>query len=136
MRKAQPMFNRSAAISRRMKTKSELTILALVCALGTAPDVALAQDAAKDSALEAYASASPPSNPTDEPSPPAENEVTPEESAILDNSLNFDPATLNNGAPAKPLRLPRLSYPGSLDIKRTELPDGTSTVAVKQPLPV
>jgi hypothetical protein len=136
MRKAQPMFNRSAAISRRMKTKSELTILALVCALGAAPVVALAQHAAKDSALEAYASASPPSNPADEPSPPADNELTPEESAILENSLNFDPAKLNNDAPAKPLRLPRLSYPDSLDIKRTELPDGTSTVAVKQPLPV
>jgi len=115
-----------------MTLKIDLTILALVCALAAAPGVALAQNAAKDSALEAYASASPPSSPADEP---ADSELTPEESAILHNSLNFDPV-LNSAAPAKSLRLPRLSSQGKLDIKRTERPDGTSTVAVKQPLPI
>ncbi len=115
-----------------MTPKNELAILALVCALA-APGAALAQTAAKDSAMEAYASASPPSNPTGEP---ADNELTPEESAILENSLNFNPVTLNSAAPARSLKLPRLPTPGSPDIKRTALPDGSSTVAVKQPLPI
>jgi hypothetical protein len=109
-------------------------IVALTCAF--APGAALAQDSAQDSATGAYASASPPSNPTDEPAPPAASEPSPEDSAILGNALTFDPATLNSAAPAKPLRLPSLPNRQSLDIKRTDKPDGSSTVAVKQPLPI
>jgi hypothetical protein len=105
-------------------------MLALACAF--APGAALAQD----SATAAYASASPSSNPTDDPAPPADSELSPEDSAILGNALTFDPATLNSAAPAKPLRLPRLSSPNRLDVSRTDKPDGSSTVVVKQPLPI
>ena len=74
-----------------------LTIVAIFGALTIALGVALAQ--------EDYASTS--SNPTDELLPASE--LSPEESAILGNALTFGPSTLNNEAPVKPLRLPRLS---------------------------
>jgi hypothetical protein len=110
---------------------------AVMCAFVCAPSAALAQGPAKDSANAAYASASPSSNPTDdEPAPPADSTPSAEDSAMLENSLTFDPASMDSAAPAKTLRLPRLSSPANLDIKRTDLPDGTSTVAVKQPLPI
>lgn len=59
--------------------------------------------------------------------------LTPEESALLGNALVFDPAALAT-PPKKPLRLPGTSDKG-YDIKRTEKPDGSTTVLVKQPLP-
>jgi hypothetical protein len=59
--------------------------------------------------------------------------LTPEESAMLGNALIFDPAALAT-PPKKPLRLPGSSDPKGYDIKRTEKPDGSSTVVVKQPL--
>jgi len=58
--------------------------------------------------------------------------LTPEESAILANALIFDPAALAT-PPKKPLRLPGMSDKG-LDVTRTEKPDGSATVVVKQPL--
>ncbi len=59
--------------------------------------------------------------------------LTPEESALLGNVLVFDPAALAT-PPKKPLRLPGTSDK-SYEIKRTEKPDGSSTIVVKQPLP-
>ncbi len=58
--------------------------------------------------------------------------LTPEESAILSNALVFDPAALAT-PPKKPLRLPGVNDK-DYDISRTEKPDGTTTVVVKQPL--
>ncbi len=108
------------------------TIIALICAATAVQSPALAQDAT----MAAYASASPPSNPTDGPVPPAESELSPEDSAVLGNVLTFDPATLNNAAPAKPLRVPSLTGRQRLDVSRTDNPDGSSTVILKQPLPI
>jgi len=59
--------------------------------------------------------------------------LTPEESALLANALVFDPAALAT-PPKKPLRLPGTSGK-SYEVKRTEKPDGSTTVVVKQPLP-
>jgi len=58
--------------------------------------------------------------------------LTPEENAMLGNALVFDPAALAT-PPKKPLRLPRVSDK-DFDISRTEKPDGSSIVVVKQPL--
>ena len=60
--------------------------------------------------------------------------LTPEESAILSNALTFDPAALAT-PPKKSLRLPGSPDSTGYDIKRTEKPDGSSTVVVKRPLP-
>ncbi len=59
--------------------------------------------------------------------------LTPEESALLGNALVFDPAALAS-PPKKPLRLPGTSDK-RYEVKRTEKPDGSTTVVVKQPLP-
>ena len=59
--------------------------------------------------------------------------LTPEESAILGNALAFDPATLTT-VPAKPLRI-RGSDANGFDITRSQKPDGSTTVVIKQPLP-
>lgn len=59
--------------------------------------------------------------------------LTPEESSLLSNALIFDPAALAT-PPKKPLRLPGVSDK-TYDVKRTEKPDGSATVVVKQPLP-
>jgi len=58
--------------------------------------------------------------------------LTPEESAILAKALIFDPAAMAT-PPKKPLRLPGVSDKG-FDVVRTEKPDGSSSVVVKQPL--
>lgn len=62
-----------------------------------------------------------------------ETPLTPEESTMLSNALIFDPAALAI-PPEKPLRLPGLSDGKDFDVKRTEKPDGSATVIVKQPL--
>src|SRR5664279_3652414 len=100
MAQVQPMLNRFAAISGNM-TKAGPTILALLGVL-VAPGAALAQNSAKDSALATYASASPPSNPNDQPA--ANTDISPEESAMLGNALTYDPAASNSMAPIKRLR--------------------------------
>ena len=128
------MLNRFAAISGNM-IKAPPTILALLGALAVIPGAALAQYSASDTAaLAAYATASPPSNPADQPT--ANNEISPEESAMLGNALIYDPATLNSTAPVKPLRLPRLSTQEKVDISRADKSNGTGTAGVKQPLPI
>lgn len=58
--------------------------------------------------------------------------LTPEESALLGNALVFDPAALAT-PPKKPLQLPG-SRKSGFEITRTEKPDGSTTVVVKQPL--
>jgi len=61
-----------------------------------------------------------------------ETPLTPEESAILGNALVFDPVALAT-PPKNPLRIPGTSGTG-YDVTRTEKPDGSSTIVVKQPL--
>ncbi|HEY7228940.1 MAG TPA: hypothetical protein VH558_01075 [Pseudolabrys sp.] len=58
--------------------------------------------------------------------------LTPEDSALLANALVFDPAALSM-PPAKTLRIPG-SRNGDYNITRTQKPDGSTTVVVKQPL--
>lgn len=101
-------------------------MLALGCALAVAPVAALAQEGAD------YAPASPPANPTADTARPANDAPGPDDSAIIGKALVFDPATL---AKTKPVKSPRLSEPSGPDVNRTEKPDGSSTVVVKQPLP-
>jgi hypothetical protein len=100
-------------------------IAAFVCALASAP-------AAAQNASGPYASASPPSNPTDAANPQAESPLTPDEATALGNALIFDPANLATTAPARSLRLPNMAEPGKFDVNRTDKPDGSSTTAVKQ----
>ena len=71
---------------------------------------------------------------SDETIPSADHAPLPDESTVLGNALMFDPTSLVENKPAKKLRLPGLSDRQRLDVKRTDKPDGTSTVAVKQPL--
>ena len=44
------------------------------------------------------------------------------------------PPALADGKPAKPLRLPGLTDSAKFDVSRTDKPDGSSTLVVKQPL--
>jgi hypothetical protein len=105
------------------------SMLALAGTLAAAPVAALAQDAAD------YASASPPSNPTGDTAPPADGAPGPDDSALIGSALVFDPATRAGNKPAKSPNLPRLADPKGLDVSRTEKPDGSSSVVVKQGLP-
>jgi hypothetical protein len=59
--------------------------------------------------------------------------LTPEESALLGNTLVFDPAMLAT-TPGKPLHIPGSNANG-FDVTRTQKPDGSTSVVVKQPLP-
>jgi hypothetical protein len=107
----------------------------MVLALAIAPGAALAQDlpqaAAEDPA--AYAADAPPSNPGDEPA--AETPLSADETAALGSALTYDPFDIGAAAPAKTLRLPSLSASKGLDMSRTDRPDGSSVVFLKQPLP-
>jgi hypothetical protein len=102
-------------------------IVALACALAALP-AAQAQDI-RIIAPSAGTSAAPP---TDDPQ--ASQPLTPEESAVLGQALLFDPANLAATKAARPLRLPSLSKPHDLSVNGTQNPDGTSKVALKQPL--
>ena len=103
-------------------------IALFVCTLIAAP--AAAQEA--DNA--AYANASPPSNPTDETTPPDDKPLTPDEAAALSNALTFDPTTLVTGTPAKSLRLPNFGGSNKFAVSHSDKPDGSSTLTLKQPL--
>jgi len=95
-------------------------MVALACALAALP-AAQAQDVritAPSAAEDAQAS------------PP----LTPDESAVLGQTLLFDPADLAATTPARPLRVPSLSKPRDLSVNGTENLDGTRKVVVKQPL--
>jgi len=98
-------------------------IAAAVCVFAAAP--AAAQESS------APADATPPTEAVD---PPADTPLTPEESALLGNALLFDPANLGDSKPVKPLRLPGLNDPNKFDISHTGKPDGSGTLALKQPL--
>ncbi|HEX3441179.1 MAG TPA: hypothetical protein VHT93_12605 [Pseudolabrys sp.] len=84
---------------------------------------------------EAYALASPPSNPTDQQSPSPSNAAPlPDESAVLSSVLTFDPAAMAS-MPIKPLKQPSLGNRDTLAVTRTNSqPDGSGTVSVKQGL--
>jgi hypothetical protein len=103
-------------------------IALFVCSLIASPAVAQEADGA------AYASASPPSNPTDEPTAPEDKPLTADEAAALGNALVFDPATLALAKPAKPLRLPGTNDTDKFNISHADKPDGSSTLTLKQPL--
>jgi hypothetical protein len=74
------------------------------------------------------------------PAPSAADEsqkpLTPEESDMLGRALVFDPGALASNRPPRTLRLPRLANPAGLDVKNTDKPNGSSSVAVKQPLTI
>jgi hypothetical protein len=98
------------------------TTVALACVVG-ALSAAQAQDihitAPSPSAIDEAQSVKP---------------LTPSESAALGNALLFDPADIVEAKPAPKLRLPSLNKPRDLSVKGSENPDGTSKVAVKQPV--
>ncbi len=108
-------------------------IAVFVCALLAAP--AAAQDALSGAA---YAAASPPSNPTDETTPPtdtqAEIPLNLDEAAALGNALTFDATNLSASGPAKSMRLPDLNGPGKFDISHTDQLDGSHKMVLQQPL--
>ena len=95
-------------------------IAALLGPLAAVP-AALAQDV--------QITAPAPSYDSDSPKP-----LTPEESEVLGRALLFDPATIETKKPARELRARTLSAPAALDIKSNDKPDGSSSVALKQPL--
>jgi hypothetical protein len=95
------------------------TSVALACVLGT-PFAAHAQDIS-------IIAPSPPA--TEQPQKP----LTPEESALLGKVLLFNSADLG-AAKAASLRLPSLTKPRNLSVNGGENPDGSSKVAVKQPV--
>ncbi len=107
--------------------------LGCVLALTLLSGAALAQDGAPLVPNADYAVASPPDNPMDSSS--ADAELTPEESAALSNALSNDFSGLPIAKPKK-LRLPSLAAPKGLDASRTDAPDGSSTMVLKQPLPI
>ncbi len=90
-----------------------------------APAPAVAQDA--------DAPAMPPAV-EDEAAQPPPAPLTPEESAALGNALQFDPATVADGKPVKPLRLPMLSDRDQFNVSHNGKPDGSGTLVLKQPL--
>lgn len=104
-------------------------IIALfVCSLIASPAVAQEADGVT------YASASPPSNPADEATPPDDKPLTADEATALGNALVFDPATLVLAKPAKPLRLPGINDTDKFNVSHADKPDGSSTLTLKQPL--
>jgi hypothetical protein len=62
--------------------------------------------------------------------------LSPEESDLLGRALLFDLASLASDRPARALKSRSLAKRASLDLKRTDRPDGSGSVAVKQPIPV
>ncbi|HEX3948966.1 MAG TPA: hypothetical protein VHW95_03840 [Steroidobacteraceae bacterium] len=108
----------------------------IVCALAAIPAIAQVANSAQvtDSADAAYASASPPSNPTDGNTQAGTASDAGNDNDILGHALIFDPASLADTGPSKPLNLPGLPAPKPMDVSRTDQPDGSSTVVVKKPL--
>jgi hypothetical protein len=66
--------------------------------------------------------------------PPPDAPLTPEESATLERTLNFDALALSSNGPARSLSDPTLTRPQHLDVSRSEHVDGSSTVTVKRSL--
>jgi hypothetical protein len=112
-----------------MRMRALVRAVGAMAAFGCA-FAALPEGRAADIRITAPA-ASMPSNPADaQPSQP----LTPDESAMLERALVFDPATLASKPAKHGLRLPRLSKPGELAVNRTDKPDGSGTVTVKRPM--
>ncbi len=130
-------------------------IAAMICALGVVP--AAAQDAAAPQAAAAQATSAPApdSNAEDSaadvaasadaapadaddadmdaqavPPPP----LTPEEAATLGHALTFDPTAPADGQAPRALRPRRLADAEALDISPSDKPDGSRSLAIKQPL--
>jgi hypothetical protein len=83
---------------------------------------------------EAYALASPPSNPTDQASAPGNAVPPPDESAVLGSILTFDPAAMAS-TPVKPLKRSSLGDRDTFAVTRTNSQaDGSGTVSMKQGL--
>ena len=66
--------------------------------------------------------------------PSDEKPLTPEETEILGRALLFDPSSLTSNRPERKLKLPGALSSAGLDVKNTDKPDGSSSVAVKRPL--
>ena len=110
-----------------------LQILALsALALGFVPGVALAQQPLAITPGADYAVASPSADPLGES---ADAELTPEEQQALRDILSGAPANPYD-APAKTLRTPSLKSTKNFDMSRTDKPDGSSNIVLKQPLPI
>jgi len=103
-------------------------IIAIVCLLG------VASVAAQEADQAAFPDPSPASTAADEAATQADAPLTPEEAAVLGNALAIDPASLADGKPTKPLRLPKIGDSANFDISRADKPDGSGTLMVKQPL--
>jgi hypothetical protein len=66
--------------------------------------------------------------------PPAGPPLDAATAATLGQALSFDPAALAPDATAKTLAIPDLK-PAALDVSGNDTPDGSSSIAIKQPLP-
>ena len=66
--------------------------------------------------------------------PTDEKPLTPEENETLGRALLFDPSSLTSNKPERKLKLPGALNSAGLDVKNTDKPDGSSSVAVKRPL--
>ena len=66
----------------------------------------------------------------------AQKPLTSEESDMLGRALVFDPAALASNRPPRTLKQRALSRSAGLDVKNTDKPDGSSSVALKQPLAI
>jgi hypothetical protein len=66
----------------------------------------------------------------------AQKPLTPEESDLLGRALLLDPAALIRDRPPRTLKPRGYSKSAGLDVKNTDRPDGSTSVAVKQPLAI
>ncbi len=113
----------------------------MVLALGFASDTARAQDNALFNPWQAitpntdYAVASPPSEPLTGAQESADAELTPEEQDALRTMLSNALAVSPDG-PTKTLRTPALKQTKKFDMSRTDKADGSSSLTLKQPLPI
>ena len=105
-------------------------MLAFACALAITP--AAAQS---DESQSTIVNADTPAN-ADDPAAavPSDPAAAPVDDATLADALTFDPSILASANPAKPLHMPGMTEPKGLDVNRTDRPDGSSTVSLKQPL--
>jgi hypothetical protein len=108
----------------------------MVLSLGAIPGAALAQASQNQPLLivpnSHYAVASPPADPLGES---ADAELTLEEQEALRGALSgfsVDPYSTQT----KSLRTPTLKSDKNFDMSRTDRPDGSSSLALKQPLPI
>lgn len=104
--------------------------VALVCALAAAP--ALAHEPLSLAPPASLASSPELSAGLDGALPAAP--LSPEDAALIQNALTYDPHRFDFDPPAAFARSPRFGSVPGLDIARTDRADGGSTVVLKQPL--